>query len=42
MLIVAIREAEPWTGASIAAGVILLLAAVGALYWALRRYLDEP
>jgi hypothetical protein len=39
MPIFAVREVEPWTGLSIAAGVVLLVIVIGALYWALRRYL---
>jgi len=35
----AVRQAEPWTAASVTAGVVLLVVAVGFAVWRLRRFL---
>ncbi len=37
--IAVVREAEPWTTANIAGAVVLLVATIVLLAWAIRRYL---
>jgi hypothetical protein len=41
MEIRAIQEAEPWTGPSIVAGVLLLVITIAVLVWAIRRFLRD-
>jgi len=38
-LIAVVRQAEPWTGASIAWAIALLGVVGCALFWLIRRYL---
>jgi hypothetical protein len=37
--IAVVREAEPWTTANVAGGVVLLVSTIVLLAWAIRRYL---
>jgi len=34
-----VREAERWTGASVAVGIVLAVVLIGVLVWCLRRFL---
>jgi hypothetical protein len=35
----AVRPVEPWTAASVTAGVVLLVVVVGLIVWRVRRFL---
>ncbi|MDJ0953512.1 MAG: hypothetical protein QNJ81_07515 [Acidimicrobiia bacterium] len=42
LAISAIRETEAWSGATIAAGVVIAVIAIGLLIWQIRRFMSGP